>query len=158
MAETICSFVLDNLSIFLREEDRLLGGLRQEVQRIKDELRHLRAFLKVAEPKENDEPRLPEWIKQVREAAYDTEDVLDDFVLHFARQCSKGFYGSIKRIFKSIKNLWIAERFVERKEGMNTEDAAKDYLKELVNRSLIQVTIVFYEGVPWTCRIHYLLR
>ncbi|KAL3497645.1 hypothetical protein ACH5RR_040377 [Cinchona calisaya] len=110
MADTVLSFVLDNLSIILREEGRLLGGLRQEVQHIKDELGHMRAFLKVAEAKEDGDPRLQEWIKQVREAAYDTEDVLDDFVFHFARQRSKGFYGSMKRTFNSIKNLRARQR------------------------------------------------
>ncbi|KAL3497665.1 hypothetical protein ACH5RR_040397 [Cinchona calisaya] len=110
MAETVLSFVLDQLSIFLREEGRLLGGLRQQVQLISDELGHMRAFLKVAEAKEDDDPRLQEWIKQVREAAYDTEDVLDEFVFRFARQRSKGFYGSVKRIFNSIKNLRARHR------------------------------------------------
>ncbi|KAL3497667.1 hypothetical protein ACH5RR_040399 [Cinchona calisaya] len=105
MAETVLSFVLDQLSIFLNEEGRLFGGLRQQVQLITDELVHMRAFLKLAEAKEDDDPRLQEWIEQVREAAYDTEDVLDDFVFRFARQRSKGFYGSAKRIFNSIKNL-----------------------------------------------------
>ncbi|XP_027181839.1 disease resistance protein RPM1-like [Coffea eugenioides] len=55
-------------------------------------------------------------------------------------------------------NLWIAERFVEWREGMSIEDVAWGCLSELVNRRLIQVTDVFYEGLPNTCRIHDLLR
>ncbi|XP_027157299.1 disease resistance protein RPM1-like [Coffea eugenioides] len=55
-------------------------------------------------------------------------------------------------------NLWIAERFVEGREGMSIEDVAWNYLSELVNRSLIQVSKVFYEGIPNKCRIHDLLR
>ncbi|XP_027182104.1 disease resistance protein RPM1-like [Coffea eugenioides] len=106
MAETVVSFVLDQLSTFLREEGRLLGALRQEVQFIRDELGHMTAFLREAEAKEEDaQPRLQEWIKQVREAAYDTEDILDDFVARFARHLPTGFYGSVRRIFSSIKNL-----------------------------------------------------
>ncbi|CDP13421.1 unnamed protein product [Coffea canephora] len=111
MAETVLSFVLDQLSTFLREEGRLLGGLRQEVQFIRDELGHMRAFLREAEAKEEDaQPRLQEWIKQVREAAYDTEDILDDFVARFARHLPTGFYGSVRRIFSSIKNLRARHR------------------------------------------------
>ncbi|XP_027084450.2 disease resistance protein RPM1-like [Coffea arabica] len=106
MAETVLSFVLDQLSIFLREEGRLLGGLRQEVQHIRDELGHMRAFLGAAEAKEEGaDPRLQEWIKQVREAAYDTEDVLDEFVARFAHHHATGFYGSIRKNFNSIKTL-----------------------------------------------------
>ncbi|XP_027081199.2 disease resistance protein RPM1-like [Coffea arabica] len=54
--------------------------------------------------------------------------------------------------------LWIAERFVEWREGMSIEDVAWGYLRELISRSLIQATKVFYEGTPHTCRIHDLLR
>ncbi|XP_027180896.1 disease resistance protein RPM1-like [Coffea eugenioides] len=111
MAETVLSFVLDQLSTFLHEEGRLLGGLRQEVQFIRDELGHMRAFLREAEAKEEDaQPRLQEWIKQVREAAYDTEDILDEFVARFTRHRATGFYGSVRRIFSSIKNLRARHR------------------------------------------------
>ncbi|CDP12966.1 unnamed protein product [Coffea canephora] len=111
MAETVLSFVLDQLSTFLREEGRLLGGLRQEFQFIRDELGHMRAFLREAEAKEEDaQPRLQEWIKQVREAAYDTEDILDEFVTRFARHLPTGFYGSVRRIFSCIKNLRARRR------------------------------------------------
>ncbi|XP_027157400.1 disease resistance protein RPM1-like [Coffea eugenioides] len=97
MAETVVSFVSNHLTTLLREEGSLLGGLRQEVELIKDELGHMKAFLKVAEAKEDDDPRLQEWIKQVREAAYDIEDVLDEFVLR--DRVSK------PSILKAIKSL-----------------------------------------------------
>ncbi|XP_027157279.1 disease resistance protein RPM1-like [Coffea eugenioides] len=105
MAETVVSFVSNRLVTLLQEEGSLLGGLRQEVQLIKDELGHMKAFLKVAEAKEDDDPRLQEWIKQVREAAYDIEDVLDEFVLRFAGYRHHGFCGSLQRILKAIKSL-----------------------------------------------------
>ncbi|XP_027157399.1 disease resistance protein RPM1-like [Coffea eugenioides] len=105
MAATVVSFVSNHLATLLREEGSLLGGLRKEVQLIKDELGHMKAFLKVAEAKEDDDPRLQEWINQVREAAYDIEDVLDEFVLRFAGYRHHGFCGSLQRILKAIKSL-----------------------------------------------------
>ncbi|XP_071916924.1 disease resistance protein RPM1-like [Coffea arabica] len=105
MAATVVSFVSNHLATLLREEGSLLGGLRQEVQLIKDELGHMKAFLKVAEAKEDDDPRLQEWINQVREAAYDIEDVLDEFVLRFAGYRHHGFGGSLQRILKASKSL-----------------------------------------------------
>ncbi|XP_027080778.2 disease resistance protein RPM1-like [Coffea arabica] len=119
MAETVLAFVLDQLSIFLREEGRLLGGLRQEVQLISDELGHMRAFLGVAETKEEDaDLRLQEWIKQVREAVYDTEDVLDEFVARFARHSVTGFRGSVRRIFNSIKTLRTRHKLAVQMQSM----------------------------------------
>ncbi|XP_027081857.1 disease resistance protein RPM1-like [Coffea arabica] len=111
MAETVLSFVLRQLSTFLREEGRLLGRRRREVQFIRDELEQMRAFLREAEAKEEDaQPTLQQWIKQVRDAAYDTEDILDEFVARFARHPATGFYGSVRRIFSSIKNLRARHR------------------------------------------------
>lgn len=41
---------------------------------------------------------------------------------------------------------------------MTTEEIVWNYLKELINRSLIQVTELIYEGLPYSIRIHDLLR
>ncbi|CDP12972.1 unnamed protein product [Coffea canephora] len=121
MAETVLSFVLDQLSTSLREEGRLLGGLRQEVQFIRDELEQMRAFLREAEAKEDDaQPTLQQWIKQVRDAAYDTEDILDEFVARFARHRATGFYGSVRRIFSSIKNLRARHRVASEIQGIKS--------------------------------------
>ncbi|CDP21812.1 unnamed protein product, partial [Coffea canephora] len=141
MAETVLSFVLRQLSTFLHEEGRLLGGLRQEVQFIKDELGHMRAFLREAEAKEEDaQPRLQEWIKQVREAAYDTEDILDEFVVRFARHPATGFYGSVRRIFSSIKNLRARHRVASEIQGIKSRiksisEAHQRYQSEYVNNT-----------------------
>nr|XP_027084738.1 disease resistance protein RPM1-like [Coffea arabica] len=121
MAETVLSFVLRQLSTFLREEGRLLGGLQQEVQFIMDELEQMRAFLREAEAKEEDaQPTLQQWIKQVRDAAYDTEDILDEFVARFARHPATGFYGSVRRIFSSIKNLRARHRVASEIQGIKS--------------------------------------
>ncbi|KAK7367027.1 hypothetical protein VNO80_09033 [Phaseolus coccineus] len=54
--------------------------------------------------------------------------------------------------------LWIAEGFIEAKEGKTKEDVADDYLKELLNRNLIQVAGTTSDGRVKTLRIHDLLR
>ena len=54
--------------------------------------------------------------------------------------------------------LWIAEGFVEVKEGKTQEEVAEDYLNELLNRSMIQIAGTANDGRVKTCRIHDLLR
>ncbi|MED6114539.1 hypothetical protein PIB30_081206 [Stylosanthes scabra] len=54
--------------------------------------------------------------------------------------------------------LWIAEGFIEAKEGKPLEDVAEDYLKELLNRNLIQVAGTTSDGRVKTLRIHDLIR
>ncbi|PNX88055.1 disease resistance protein rpm1-like, partial [Trifolium pratense] len=54
--------------------------------------------------------------------------------------------------------LWIAEGFIEAKDGKTVEDVAEDYLKELLNRNLLQVAERTSDGRVKTLRIHDLLR
>ncbi|KAL3497663.1 hypothetical protein ACH5RR_040395 [Cinchona calisaya] len=105
MADTVLSFVLDQLASFLIQKGNLLGGLKQEVQYISDELGQMKAFLKVAEAKEDDDAMLREWIKKLREVAYDIEDVLDEFMFLFPRHHASGLSGCLKKICNRIKNV-----------------------------------------------------
>lgn len=62
----------------------------------------------------------------------------------------------IKRM--RIIRLWIAEGFVEVKEGRTLEEVAEDYLSELLNRNLIQVAAIKTDGRVKTYRVHGLLQ
>ncbi|CAI9115298.1 OLC1v1016165C1 [Oldenlandia corymbosa var. corymbosa] len=111
MADQVLSvllFVSDRMLNFLSEEGRPFGGLRQEIQLISYEFGHMKAFLqKVAESKHDyDDSQLREWIRQVRDSAYDTEDVIDEFMILFAApQRLLGFRGSVLRNINSITNF-----------------------------------------------------
>uniref|UniRef100_A0A7N0UXS9 Uncharacterized protein n=1 Tax=Kalanchoe fedtschenkoi TaxID=63787 RepID=A0A7N0UXS9_KALFE len=59
---------------------------------------------------------------------------------------------------RRLIRLWIAEGFVERNYHMTQEDVAESYLKELVERSLIQVADTAIDAVVDTYIIHDLLR
>ncbi|XP_010027154.2 putative disease resistance RPP13-like protein 3 [Eucalyptus grandis] len=54
--------------------------------------------------------------------------------------------------------LWIAEGFVKEREGMTLEEVAQRYLKELVNRSLVQIAETTLDGRIKSCRVHDLMR
>ncbi|KAA8519216.1 hypothetical protein F0562_013472 [Nyssa sinensis] len=54
--------------------------------------------------------------------------------------------------------LWIAEGFIEVREGRTLEEVAEGYLNDLVNRSLIQVAERTTYGRVKMCRIHDLIR
>ncbi|XP_027100036.1 disease resistance protein RPM1-like isoform X2 [Coffea arabica] len=106
MAESVVGFLIKQLSTLLSQEITLSGGLKSDVQFINDELGSMKAFLREAEAKEdNNDSQLQEWLNQVREVAYDTEDVLDDFTFRFARGYMDGFCGKVGKIYNSMKNL-----------------------------------------------------
>ncbi|KAL3825332.1 hypothetical protein ACJIZ3_021361 [Penstemon smallii] len=110
MAEIAVSFLCNQLSIWLQQEGELLGRFKQEVQYIRDEMMHMKAFLRVADSKEENNPQLKEWVRQVREIAYDTEDVLDEYMHRFVFRGATGFHGHIKKSYYTVKNLKFHHR------------------------------------------------
>ncbi|CAK9153237.1 unnamed protein product [Ilex paraguariensis] len=105
MVKLAVSFLLDQLKPFLLEEARLLGGVREEFVDIKDELKQMQAFLRVADVRKETDPQLKVWVEQVQDVAFDTEDVLDEFMLQFGHARGDGFQGFLRKIACSIKNL-----------------------------------------------------
>jgi hypothetical protein len=49
---------------------------------------------------------------------------------------------------------WIAEGFITKVRGQSADQVAESYFNELVNRSLIQPTIINYDGRAESCRVH----
>ncbi|XP_052170482.1 disease resistance protein RPM1-like [Diospyros lotus] len=62
----------------------------------------------------------------------------------------------IKRM--KLIRLWMAEGFVERREGQMPEEIAEEYLNELNDRSLVQIAKTTRNGRVSACRVHDLLR
>ncbi|KAG6405585.1 hypothetical protein SASPL_133176 [Salvia splendens] len=60
-------------------------------------------------------------------------------------------------VWKLVR-LWIAEGFIQHKEGMSLEDYAEEYLEDLVNRNLVMVGEFRSNGKLKTCRVHDMLR
>ena len=52
--------------------------------------------------------------------------------------------------------MWVAEDFIP-EEKEDTENVAEEYLKELIDRSMIQITERYLDKVK-TCRSHDLIR
>ncbi|KAL7171024.1 hypothetical protein ACSBR2_035813 [Camellia fascicularis] len=105
MALSVVTFLVTKLSSMLDNELKLLGGVNREFVFIRDELESIRAFLRVADAMEENDLELQTWVKQVRDVARDIEDVLDEFMLRFARQHQRGIFGSVYKIHYQIKNM-----------------------------------------------------
>ncbi|XP_006423588.2 probable disease resistance protein At1g58602 [Citrus clementina] len=64
---------------------------------------------------------------------------------------ANGTHGLLPRV-----RLWVAEDFIP-EEKEDTENVAEEYLKELIDRSMIQITERYLDKVK-TCRSHDLIR
>ncbi|XP_073140487.1 disease resistance protein RPM1-like [Henckelia pumila] len=129
MAESAASFLFNKLTLFLQQEQELLGGIGDNAVYIRDELGQMRAFLRVADEKEETDPQLKEWVKQVREISYDTEDVLDTYMLKLARlhPDADGYKRYIKKPYAAAKKLMIHHQIASefQKIKLRMENIAK---------------------------------
>ncbi|XP_017433187.2 disease resistance protein RPP13 [Vigna angularis] len=53
---------------------------------------------------------------------------------------------------------WVAEGFIQDTGNRDPDDVAEDYLYELIDRSLVQVAKMDFNGGLKTCKVHDLLR
>ncbi|KAG8391260.1 hypothetical protein BUALT_Bualt01G0169600 [Buddleja alternifolia] len=104
MAECAVAFVLDKLTPLLEHNVNLMKDVKQEVEFVRDELERMTAFLSVADAAEDSDPELKVWVKQVRDVACETEDIIDDFMLqlHYTNAGCPAFF---HKLFFSITNL-----------------------------------------------------
>ncbi|GFQ04433.1 putative disease resistance protein at1g50180 [Phtheirospermum japonicum] len=76
MAEAVVSITLETVGNLLVDEGKFYLGVRSEVEAIQLELQRMRSFLKDADSKQDADDTVSNWVAQVREAAYDIEDIL----------------------------------------------------------------------------------
>ncbi|KAJ7975274.1 Disease resistance protein [Quillaja saponaria] len=114
MAEIAVSSLVDKLIGLLVEEVKLLKDVQKKVADIKEELESIQSFLKDADlraEKEDLNCSMKTWVKQVREVAYEIEDVIDQYMLHVAQgQYHHGFMSFVNKPACLIKLLKLRHR------------------------------------------------
>ena len=85
MAETITFFV-DKLSNLAVQEASLFGGVEGQISLLRNELEWISLFLEEASAAHTDYRRQKLWLNQIRDAAYDAEDVIDEFIVRLEHQ------------------------------------------------------------------------
>ncbi|MED6148748.1 hypothetical protein PIB30_055753, partial [Stylosanthes scabra] len=83
MADNVISFVLDNLSKLIANEANLLSGVDDRVRSLQSELSMINVLLRTSDGKTKTEIE-KEVLRQIRDVAYEAEDVIDTFVVNVA--------------------------------------------------------------------------
>ncbi|KAK9928146.1 hypothetical protein M0R45_025293 [Rubus argutus] len=121
MAESVVSFLVDRLTTLVEEEAKLLSGIREQVQDLVDELERIKAFLRVADAKEDSDPQLKVWVKQVRDVAHEMEDALDKFRLSHSHDHGRGFHASLHKLSCIIKKWKARHQIAADIQRINTK-------------------------------------
>ncbi|KAH0979126.1 hypothetical protein GBA52_006303 [Prunus armeniaca] len=80
MAEAAVIFVLERVADVLAEI-HFPKDVRPEIQRLRDELKRMQCFLKDADAKQESDLQVHNWVSDVRNLAYDAEDLIDTYIL-----------------------------------------------------------------------------
>lgn len=106
--------LLCKLGTVLIQEAQLLGGIRGELQYMKDELESMTAFLQDLAERENHRKQLKIWMKQVREVAYDVEDCVDEFTHHLGSSTSgSGLPEFVHRCIRFIQTARVRRQIAK---------------------------------------------
>ncbi|XP_050209788.1 putative disease resistance protein At1g50180 isoform X2 [Mercurialis annua] len=97
MAEAVVTFAVERLGDLLIQEAILLSGVNDEVQGIQIELRRMQCFLKDADSRMNEDESVRNWVSEIRDLAYDAEDVIESFAVKVASKRRGGFINVLKR-------------------------------------------------------------
>ncbi|XP_058204023.1 disease resistance protein RPM1-like [Rhododendron vialii] len=118
MAEGAVFELLSNFAPYLREELNLLTGVWEDIEYIRGEFEHMTHFLRVADAIEDRDPKLKVWVKHVREAAYDTADALDMYMLRLRHHHSTGFCDFFRKVSFFIKTLKARHQIASEVKGI----------------------------------------
>ncbi|CAI8592448.1 unnamed protein product [Vicia faba] len=114
MAKTAVSFVLQELGQFVIketsqytvEERNSVAGIERDFNDIKDELESIQAFLMDADTKAADDDDgsngVNTWVKQVREASFRIEDVIDYYNMFLAERASHSIFRSALQMIPGL--------------------------------------------------------
>lgn len=96
MAESVISFVVNKIGNLLIEEVNLLSGVSEQVKQLQTELERMQCFLKDADKRQDESAMVRNLVTEIREAAYDAEDIIESFAFEAASE-KGGFHDVLKR-------------------------------------------------------------
>ncbi|XP_006300757.2 probable disease resistance protein At1g59620 [Capsella rubella] len=98
MAETLLSFGVQKLwDLLVRESDRF-QGVEEQLSELKRDLNLLRSFLRDADAKKHASETVRNFLEEIKEIVFDTEDIIETFLLkEELRKTSSGLKNTVRR-------------------------------------------------------------
>ncbi|CAM8941844.1 unnamed protein product [Rhodiola kirilowii] len=97
------------LGQFIHEHANFLLDIRDKIERLKNELSWMQSFLEDAEKKLDNSSLIRKWVSDVRDLAYDCEDVIDTFLLKLrGRETQPSCIGTMSRCFVAYTAIFLS--------------------------------------------------
>lgn len=104
-SESTMNTLLGKLGNLLAQEYALIRSVRGDIQYISDELASMKAFL-LDLAKDDQDNRKKDWMKQIRDMAYDCEDCIDNFAHRLPKDTSNFDNKCCPWIVTLVCDLW----------------------------------------------------
>ncbi|BBH05427.1 hypothetical protein Prudu_016805 [Prunus dulcis] len=97
MAELAVATAVAKLTNLIIQEAILLDGVGEKVEQIRNELRWMQSFLKDADhaAEQDRNERFRNWVSQIREVAFDAEDVVETYLREAAAAASQSLWKKV---------------------------------------------------------------
>ncbi|GMQ10710.1 hypothetical protein CsSME_00053607 [Camellia sinensis var. sinensis] len=111
MEMPVVSFIVNRLGVLLTEEAEFLYGVSGQVEQIQGVLKRMQYLLQDADhaikSDHHVDPRVRDWVAEFRKLAYETEDIVETFVIEVSSKRNKrGFRNNLTR-FTGIFKEWL---------------------------------------------------
>ncbi|XWS10985.1 hypothetical protein CRYUN_Cryun38cG0045000 [Craigia yunnanensis] len=110
MAWSAVSSAVTTIGGLLAQETIYLWGVEEQVDRLQTELKWMQSFLVEADAKQAEDQRIQLWVSEIRDLAYDAEDVVEAFALKVGSKRKGGFSNVIKRSACVLKEGWLLHK------------------------------------------------
>ena len=120
MDSAIVELLLDNIISALATKASLLWGVRDAIADIKHELTSMRSFFIDADKKGASSAGEETWVTNVRNTAYDVEDVIDMFMYHInSQQIGGRFAWFLHHTIYIPQTLWVRHKIACKLQKIN---------------------------------------
>ncbi|XP_058106803.1 putative disease resistance protein RGA3 [Magnolia sinica] len=85
MADSLVSFAIEKLGNFLEDEVASLLGVTKELKKLSSTFTSIKAILEDAETRHLKEQSVKDWLKKLKDVAYDIDDILDEYMTESLR-------------------------------------------------------------------------
>ncbi|KAG2724914.1 hypothetical protein I3760_01G040400 [Carya illinoinensis] len=97
MVEAIVSIVVERLGDLLLQKATSLHGVSNQVEQLQYELKQIQRLLKDADARKNKRESVCQWVADMRDVAYDVEDIIERYALKVGSRKGGGIQNVLKR-------------------------------------------------------------
>ncbi|XP_075638105.1 disease resistance protein RPM1-like isoform X2 [Castanea sativa] len=131
MESAIAELLIDNIISTLATEASLLWGVRDAIEDIDRELTSMQSFLQEADKRGASSAVEKTWVTNVRNTAYDVEDVIDMFMYHInSQQIGGRFAWFLHHTIYIPQTLWVRHKIACKLQNINKTIKRTSELKE----------------------------